>query len=179
MSEPKRVSKPPGSYGAPRTVSGSSFRPANVRDAMTEAHAVAGGALGRPSTGPASAPAIRKVVMLVDPDAALRAKLRSGLEAHYDIIEANDGLEAVELAIKLPHPPAMIVCEVTMPRLDGFAFAKMVRGNPLLKKVHIMFVTTRNSPQDVTQALVIGVSQYVHKTTPTAQIVDKIRKIVV
>jgi DNA-binding response OmpR family regulator len=41
-----------------------------------------------------------------------------------------------------------------------------------------MFVSSRNSPQDVTQALGLGACQYVLKTTPISDIVAKIRKIV-
>jgi DNA-binding response OmpR family regulator len=66
-----------------------------------------------------------------------------------------------------------------MPRVDGFTLAKILRGNPVMKKVPIMFVSSRNSPQDVRQALTLGACQYVLKTTPISEIVAKIRKIVV
>jgi DNA-binding response OmpR family regulator len=48
-----------------------------------------------------------------------------------------------------------------------------------MKKVPIMFVSSRNSPQDVTQALMLGACQYVLKSTPIGEIVAKIRKIAV
>lgn len=153
--------------------------PSSLRDAMTEAAAISGGNLNRPSARPSGAPATRKLVMLVDDDAAMRARLRAGLEPFYDVVEAKDGLEAAEMASKLPHPPAMFVCDVVMPRLDGFSLAKILRSHPLMKRVPIMFVSSRNSTQDVTQALVLGACQYVLKTTPVGDIVAKIRKIVV
>jgi CheY-like chemotaxis protein len=151
-----------------------SARPSNVRDAMTEAHALGGGAVARPSAM-AQAPG-KKTVMLVDADPSLRARLRALLQEHYDVVEASDGLEAVELMNKIQQP-AMVVCDTAMPRLDGFSFAKMLRANPMMKRVPIMFVSAQHSAQHVTQALVIGVSQYLPKTTPLAQIVEKIRKI--
>ncbi len=152
-------------------------KPNNMRDAMAEAHAVAGGMV-RPSTVPASfAPPGRKTILIVDDDAAMRTRLKTALEPYYDVLEAKDGMEAVELSAKI-QPPAMIVSDVMMPRVDGFTLAKILRGNPVLKKVPIMFVSSRNSPQDVTQALVLGACQYVTKTTPVADIVAKIRKIV-
>jgi DNA-binding response OmpR family regulator len=64
-----------------------------------------------------------------------------------------------------------------MPRVDGFTLAKILRGNPVMKKVPIMFYSSRGSPQDVTQALVLGACQYVVKTTPVSELVSKIRKI--
>lgn len=107
----------------------------------------------------------------------MRARLKASLEPYYDVVEAKDGMEAVELSSKVAKP-AMIVSDVVMPRVDGFTFAKIMRGNPVMKTVPIMFVSSRNSPQDVTQALVLGACQYVLKTTPIGEIVSKIRKIV-
>jgi CheY-like chemotaxis protein len=151
--------------------------PSNVRDAMAEAQAIAGG-LVRPSTAPSSfASAGKKTILLVDDDAIMRQKLRAGLEPFYDVLEAKDGMEAVEMTAQIP-PPAMIVSDVMMPRVDGFTLAKICRGNASLKRVPIMFISSRNSPQDVTQALVLGACQYVPKTTPVSEIVAKIRKIV-
>ncbi|MBX3190399.1 MAG: response regulator [Labilithrix sp.] len=172
MTIPKR----PASTRPPPSI-GPSQRPSNVKDALTEARAISGGNLGRPSTAPASFVGGRKTIMIVDDDAAMRAKLKEGLEPYYDVIEAKDGMEAADLAGKV-QPPAMIVCDVVMPRVDGFTLAKILRGNPTMKKVPIMFVSSRNSPQDVTQALVLGACQYVLKSTPISDIVAKIRKIV-
>ncbi|MBX3203705.1 MAG: response regulator [Labilithrix sp.] len=132
--------------------------------------------MGRPSAA-ASRGTSRKTIMLVDPDASLRARLRALLELHYDVIEAKDGMEAVEMTGSI-QAPAMIVCDTVMPRVDGFTLAKILRNNPVMKRVPIMFVSAQHSPQHVTQALVIGVSQFVPKTTPVSQIVEKIRKIV-
>lgn len=174
---PKR---PGPSNRPPQPTVGNSQRPGSLKDALTEARAIAGGGLDRPSAMPGSmSPASRtgkKTILVVDDDASMRSRLRAGLEAFYDVLEAKDGMEAAELAAKIS-PPAMIVCDVVMPRCDGFTLAKILRGNPVMKRVPIMFVSSRNSPQDVTQALVLGACQYVLKTTPIGDIVAKIRKI--
>jgi CheY-like chemotaxis protein len=120
----------------------------------------------------------RKTILIVDPDTSLRARLRSMLEVHYDVLEAQDGMEAVELA-KANEPPSMIVSETAMPRVDGFTMAKILRNNPHTRRVPIMFVSTQHAPQQVTQALAMGVTQYLPKTTTASEIVDKIRKLVV
>jgi len=172
---PKRPSsgtQPAVRPGSGRPTSGS-VRPATIRDAQAEAHALGGGAVARPSARPTG---IRKTILLVDPDAGLRARIRALLEPDYDVVEAKDGLEAIELTSTVT--PSMIVSDTAMPRLDGFSLAKIARQNPLFKKLPIMFVSSQHSPQHVTQALVIGVSQYLPKSTPVAQIVEKIRKIV-
>lgn len=148
-----------------------------MRDALTEAHAVAGGAFGKVSAPAPKSATTRKTVMVVDDDAAMRARLRSALEPFYDVVEAKDGMEAVEMTATI-QPPAMIVSDVMMPRVDGFTLAKILRGNPIMKRVPIMFVSSRHSPQDVTQALVLGACHYFPKTTAIGEIVAKIRKII-
>jgi CheY-like chemotaxis protein len=150
-------------------------RPSSVRDAKAEAHAVGGGAVARPSATPVAS--TRKTILIVDPDASMRARLRTLLEQYYDVVEASDGMEAVELTGTIP-TPAMVVSDTAMPRVDGFTLAKIFKNNPLMKRVPIMFVSAQHSPQHVTQALVIGVTQYLPKTTPLAQVAEKIRKIV-
>lgn len=181
MTFPKRPSNPaappPIPSSRPSVVPGSSVKPpVNIRDAKMEAHAIAGGALGR-STAPQAFTG-KKTVLVVDDDAAMRASLRRALEPFYEVAEAKDGMEAVEIAPTLSHL-GLVVSDVIMPRVDGFTLAKILRGNAVLKRVPIMFVSSRNSPQEVTQALVLGACQYVPKTTPIPQIVEKIRKIVV
>ena len=150
--------------------------PSNIKDAKTEAYAVAGGALGR-STAPA--PVVgKKTVLIVDSDASVRASLRQQLEMFYNVAEAKDGMEAVEIAPTLTNL-ALVLSEVVMPRVDGFTLAKILRGNATMKRVPIMFMSARNDPKDVTQALVLGVAHYFKKPTPASAIVEKIRKVVV
>lgn len=180
---PKRPSQrplPAPSDGVTRT--SQSRAPGNLKDALTEARAITGAGIARPSTAPQSfAPGGRpakKTILLVDDDASMRQRLRVALEPFYEVIEAKDGMEAAELAATI-QPPAMIVCDVVMPRVDGFTLAKILRSNPIMKRVPIMFVSSRNSPQDVTHALMLGACQYVQKSTPVGDIVAKIRKIVV
>ena len=158
---------------------GTSQRPASLKDALTEARAISGGgSLTRPSTAPGSMrPLGRKTVLIVDDDAAMRSRLRASLEPYFDVLEAKDGMEAVELVATI-QPPAMIISDVVMPRVDGFTLAKILRSNPMMKRVPIMFVSSRNSPADVTQALVLGACQYVLKSVPIGEIVAKVRKIV-
>ncbi len=177
---PKRPSSQPSNRPAGTGVGVGSQRPgpASLKDALNEARAISGGGSTRPSAVPGSgAGRAKKVIFLIDDEPLMRAKLRVALEPYYDIVEAKDGLEAAELVASM-QPPAMFVCDVLMPRMDGFTFAKIMRSHPIMKRVPIMFVSSRDGTQEVTQALVLGACQYVPKTTPVDAIVAKIRKIV-
>lgn len=170
--------KAPSTRPPPPQVGPSVRPPSNLKDALSEARAMTGAGIQRASGTPgAFAPAGKKTIIIVDDDASQRARLRSAAELYYDVVEAKDGMEAVELVAKIP-APAMIICDVVMPRVDGFTLAKIMKSNPNTKRIPIMFVSSRNSPQDVTQALVLGACHYFPKTTAVGEIVAKIRKIV-
>lgn len=150
--------------------------PSNMKDARTEAYAFSGGGLSRSA---APAPVVgKKTILIVDADATIRAGLKQQLEAFYNVAEAKDGMEAADILPTLQNL-GLVICEVVMPRVDGFTLAKILRANPNSKRVPIMFMSTRNEPKDVTQALVLGVAHYFKKPTPAATIVEKIRKVVV
>lgn len=149
--------------------------PTNLRDALTEARAVAGGV--QTSSKPPPALVARKTIVIADPDSGARSRLRLALEEHYDVIEAKDGMEAIELVTTMPSPPALVVSEVPMPRVDGFSLAKVLRGNVMFRRIPIMFVSLRNGPAEVTQAIALGACQFVPKLTPVSDVAAKIRKI--
>jgi CheY-like chemotaxis protein len=150
--------------------------PSNIKDAKTEAYAIAGGGLGRSA---APGPVVgKKTILIVDLDPMVRASLKMQLEAFYNVAEAKDGMEAVEMAPTLQNL-GLVISEVVLPRVDGFTLAKILRGNPTFKRVPIMLMSARNEPKDVTQALVLGVAHYFKKPTPASTIVEKIRKVVV
>lgn len=58
---------------------------------------------------------------------------------HLNIIEANDGIEAVELAQK--HHPALILMGIRLPKIDGVEAAERIKNNPELNNVKIIALT--------------------------------------
>jgi PleD family two-component response regulator len=186
MTNPKRPSNPPSGPGpnstlpsktpsSPPSRSPSTKPPFNVRDAMTEAHAIAGAGIKRASM-PAPMYGMRKTVLLVDEDISSRMKLRAALEPYVDVVEAKDGMEAVDVTGKIA-PPAMVISSVSAPKVDGFTLTKIMKGNEKTKKIPVMLISGKNNSQEVTQALVIGACHYFPKTSPISEIVAKIRKI--
>jgi CheY-like chemotaxis protein len=62
-------------------------------------------------------------ILVVDDEASVRAAVSAILESDgYEVVTAADGLIALERAQH--HPPALIVLDIRMPRMDGVAFAR-------------------------------------------------------
>ena len=146
-----------------------------LQDALVEARAIAGGSSSRP---PPPQPAQgKKTILVVDDDAGVRATLSRALAGRYEVYQAADGAEAAELAARIP-PPSLLVCDVVMPRLDGFTLAKVFKSHPLLRHVPIMFLTSRSGPADMVKGIGLGARQYVLKPFNLGELLAKIDKIV-
>ncbi len=113
-------------------------------------------------------------MLLVDDDASVRAELAKLLVEFYDVHQAGDGAQAAEMCTVMS--PSLIVCDVIMPKLDGFSFAKVLRSNPRLAKVPLVFLTSRQSPTEVMQGLSLGARAYIPKPFIAKDVVGKIRK---
>jgi PleD family two-component response regulator len=150
-------------------------RPTNIAAASTEARAVSGGTTSRP---PPSAVVRRRVVLIVDNDANARGALAAELKSRFEVVEAVDGIDAIEKAGALPVPPVLIVSDVNLPRLDGFNLVKVLKGHPLLRSVPVVMFSSRNAASDVVTGLTLGVKQYLTKSIGTHEAAIRILKLV-
>lgn len=99
-------------------------------------------------------------ILLVDDDDALLAVLQLAFgEAGHEVIVAHDGREGLALAER--ESPALLVTDVNMPRLDGFALVRTLRerGHGL----PILVLTARDDEIDEALGLELGADDYVTK----------------
>jgi DNA-binding response OmpR family regulator len=126
-----------------------------------------------------AAPAPRKLVVVVDDDRTLRTMVRQALEAKgYDVAEAADGVQASELFEKLTRPPALLICDVMMPSMDGFGLAKLVRSKKELSTMPIIFLTAKTGALDVVKGIQAGARHYVTKPFSVKELLVKVEKCV-
>ncbi|MDQ3745486.1 MAG: response regulator [Acidobacteriota bacterium] len=79
----------------------------------------------------------------------------------YHILEASDGEQAVEVANSLR--PEVILMDLTLPVLDGFAAAERIRANPELKETVIVAVTAHHDQDLRARAVAAGCNAFVTK----------------
>jgi two-component system chemotaxis sensor kinase CheA len=113
----------------------------------------------------AATPAQAKVplVLVVDDSITTRTLERSILETHgYRVVLAVDGRDALDRMAEAP--PDVIVSDIEMPRLDGFGLLATVRGDPRLKSIPLVLVSSRDAPGDRQRGLALGADAYIVKT---------------
>lgn len=79
----------------------------------------------------------------------------------YEIVEARDGQEALARLNEVY--PDIVLLDVNMPRMDGFAVIDRVRGNPRLLRLPVIAVTGYAMQEDLDKMLVAGFDSYVIK----------------
>lgn len=83
--------------------------------------------------------------------------LKSLLEDNgYDVITAQDGLQAIDFLGKQKEPPDLIVSGIIMPKMNGYDFFKMVSTNSQWNHIPFVFLTLISSPENVRWSKLIG-----------------------
>ncbi|HSC86949.1 MAG TPA: response regulator [Polyangiaceae bacterium] len=124
----------------------------------------------------ASAPSTaKKRVLIADDDAAISRLLERILGREYDVIVAADGGGALALADQTR--PQLMILDVMMPGMDGFALAQRVRMLPHLRQVPIIFLTARDGPLDTIKGIQAGARHYVTKPFKIDELVTKVKKV--
>jgi two-component system chemotaxis sensor kinase CheA len=102
-------------------------------------------------------------VLVVDDALTVRELQRSILErAGYVVRTATDGVEA--LALLQEAPSDIVLTDVEMPRMDGFALTEAIRGHPSLTNLPVLILTTHSSDEDRQRGLDAGADAYIIKS---------------
>jgi len=111
-------------------------------------------------------------ILIAEDDTALAGFVRKGLEAeHYAVDVSADGKQARALASELDYD--LIVLDLNLPRLDGVAILKHVRGKK--PNVPILVLTARGKVEDRVQCLDIGADDYLVKPFSFSELSARIR----
>ena len=81
--------------------------------------------------------------------------------AGYRVLEASDGEQAVELAVQ--KRPALILMDLSLPKLDGLAATRRIRQHKGVAKVPIVAVSAHDAQESRIEALEAGCNEYVTK----------------
>ena len=108
-------------------------------------------------------------VLVADDSATVRAVVSVELEAAgYQVVEAVDGLQAVELC--RTKDVDVVLLDVEMPGLDGWGTVERLKQDALTADVPVVFLTGRSAAEDVVHALELGAHDFVVKPPRPAEL---------
>jgi DNA-binding NarL/FixJ family response regulator len=115
-------------------------------------------------------------VLIADDQALVRAGFRALLDAQDDfeiVAEATDGEEAVHLARTLI--PDVVLMDIRMPGMDGLQATRAIAADDTLDDVRVVILTTFDLDEYVFEALRVGASGFLVKSTEPAELVHAVR----
>ena len=115
-------------------------------------------------------------ILVTDADLDIRALYRDSFtSAGYDVVEASDGREAIVKA--LMQPPALVITEIKLPLIDGYALCELLRRDRTTAHVPILVVTTETRPDEIDRALKAGADVVLIKPATIESILNEMRRL--
>jgi CheY-like chemotaxis protein len=115
-------------------------------------------------------------VLIAEDNAVNRELLRELLEARgYTVLEACDGQEALHMIEKAQ--PELLLLDIGMPVLDGFAVIRRIRENPLLARLPVVAVTAYAMRGDREKILNSGFDGYLSKPLNPSSLTEELNRV--
>lgn len=116
-------------------------------------------------------------VLVVEDHADMRNFIVEILRDHFDIQTAANGELALHLLQKGESLPDLILSDVMMPEMDGFALLNRVKAHAEWRNIPMILLTARAAREDRLQALGVGVDDYLTKPFDVAELRARIRNL--
>ena len=115
-----------------------------------------------------------KKILSVDDSGTMRKIIgRSITVLGHQMLEANNGLEALEI-LDLNPDIALVILDVNMPGMDGMETLAHIKADPRLKDIPVMMLTTDSDRSRIIQAVQAGASNYLTKPFSQDDLLTKV-----
>jgi len=119
---------------------------------------------------------MKRRILIVEDSPTQAEHLRLFLEGEgYQVDAASNGREGLE-RIQLV-APELIISDVMMPEMDGYAFCQAVKANPQTKRIPFVLLTQRKSPTDIIWGLERGADNFITKPFDDDYLLERVRRI--
>jgi CheY-like chemotaxis protein len=95
--------------------------------------------------------------------------------AGHEVFAASNGEEAVELAPRVN--PDLILMDVRMPRMTGYEACKILKADPDLKDIPVVFLSAKGQENEIQQGLASGAEDYLLKPFAPDQLTSRVKVI--
>ena len=117
-----------------------------------------------------------KKILIVDDEPNIVMTLEYTFKkSNYEVFIARDGQEAFD--ILKSNFPDVIILDIMMPMVDGFATLEQIRKDANLQHTKVMFLSAKNKESDVEKGLALGADAYMTKPFSIKKVVEKVEEL--
>ena len=115
-------------------------------------------------------------ILIVDDDSDLRKLLRKSLAGSHRVIhEAATAEEGLRLALDIS--PDVLLLDIGLPGLDGFAFCRAIDEEPTLWNMKTVIISGHDATEDIDQAKRFGLDAYLIKPFSPRTVVELVERL--
>ncbi|MXN90460.1 response regulator [Flavobacterium sp. Sd200] len=114
-----------------------------------------------------------KKILIVDDEPNIVMSLEYTFKKNnFEVYIARDGQEALELL--KTHSPDVIILDVMMPHVDGYATLEQIKQNQRLKNCKVIFLSAKNKEADIEKGLSLGANLYLTKPFSIKKLTEEV-----
>ncbi|GAB4437183.1 MAG: response regulator transcription factor [Anaerolineae bacterium] len=114
-------------------------------------------------------------ILVVDDEERVALSIERSLQQQFQVRVAYNGTEALKIARRIN--PDLIILDVMMPGMDGLQVCRELRGDPILQKVPILFLTAKGRVEDKIDGFEAGADDYMTKPFDVRELLLRVRAI--
>jgi DNA-binding response OmpR family regulator len=117
-----------------------------------------------------------KEILIVDDEPSIVVPIQFLMEQQgYNVIIAENGHDALDMIYK--YIPDLILLDIMLPGIDGYEVCEIVRLNPKLRSVKVIFLTAKGREVEIAKGLALGADAYITKPFSNAELVAKVKTV--
>ncbi|SEI54474.1 cAMP-binding domain of CRP or a regulatory subunit of cAMP-dependent protein kinases [Dyadobacter sp. SG02] len=114
-------------------------------------------------------------ILLIEDHAEIRENMAEIMEmANYTVLTADNGKSGIALALE--QIPDLIICDITMPELDGYGVLHLVQKNTTLRNVPFIFLTARSERAEIRKGMDLGADDYITKPFDGSELLNAVER---
>lgn len=114
-----------------------------------------------------------KTVLLIEDDKLLRENTTKILQlSHYNVLAAENGKTGVKIAIQ--NRPDIIVCDIMMPKWDGYKVFNVLNRKETTKRIPFIFMSAKSEEKDIRTGMNLGAYDYISKPFKESDLLNSI-----
>ena len=119
----------------------------------------------------------RQQILIADDSEMNRSILADMLGEEYDILEAENGVEAVSAIQKYRMEIDLVLLDIVMPEMDGFEVLTVMNRNNWIEDIPVIMLTAMEDKESVLEGISLGISDYVLKPFAADDLLSRIRRV--